>query len=41
MTDRLISADSHITLDHEHIKSKLAKIRHADYDAAVAHADAR
>ena len=34
--ERLVSADSHITLDHDHIKSKLAKNRHADYDAAVA-----
>jgi len=35
MTERLISADSHVSISHEQIKANLATKYHADYDAAV------
>lgn len=34
--ERLVSADSHVTLTHEAVKANLATRFHADYDAAVA-----
>src|SRR5262245_40149855 len=39
MTDtieRLISADSHVTVTHDQVKARLATKHHDDYDAAVA-----
>jgi predicted TIM-barrel fold metal-dependent hydrolase len=35
MTERLISADSHVAISHDQIKANLAKKFHADYDDAV------
>jgi predicted TIM-barrel fold metal-dependent hydrolase len=35
MTERLISADSHVNMDHDRVKEHLAAGHHAAYDAAV------
>src|SRR5947209_1627416 len=41
MTERLISADSHVKVSHEQVKSHLAAQYHEPYDAAVAGLEAR
>src|SRR5579862_3925084 len=35
MSERLISADSHVSISHDQIKANLATKYHEDYDAAV------
>ena len=34
--ERLISADSHVTVSHDDVKAKLPSALHAEYDDAVA-----
>jgi predicted TIM-barrel fold metal-dependent hydrolase len=41
MSERLISADSHVKVTHEQVKANLPSRLHADYDAAVAAYQAR